>query len=271
MIGFRPCLISSQLETQSRWTCPNRRLPLWAATLAVKRGVKVSSTQERLEAAIGQHLREVRRWSEEISFKDLARPKSTSEVFVPLDIYLLPQRQHVSRQERLKSAALSSIQRAKMSPTWSFSVSLARASRRRPAIPRCSTLPTCSKGLWGSASAIFPGYLPQQQKFDPTHSTLISVLTNQGYLTQTFLPCSRSRLLSPRLPTSSRRTPSRATCRSSINSPTDTLSAWRTTTTAAATCTASRISTPLISTPWCRTGSGLSPAERPRATLRHCR
>ena len=72
-------------------------------------GVQVSSTQTRLEAAIAAHQREVKSWSEEISFKDLAKPKATSEVFVPLDIYLLPQKQHISKEERLNSAPLSSI------------------------------------------------------------------------------------------------------------------------------------------------------------------
>jgi predicted NACHT family NTPase len=71
--------------------------------------VKIDSTEERLQHAIADHQREVKNWSEEISFKDLAKPKQTSEVFVPLDIYLLPQRQHLSREERLKSAPLASI------------------------------------------------------------------------------------------------------------------------------------------------------------------
>lgn len=78
-------------------------------------GVQVCSTQERLESAIAAHEREVRSWSEEISFKDLAKPKTTSEVFVPLDIYLLPQRQHLGKEERLKSAPLSSILRNEQS------------------------------------------------------------------------------------------------------------------------------------------------------------
>jgi len=72
-------------------------------------GVGVSSTKERLEAAIEAHTQEVKAWSEEISFRDIARPKATSDVFVPLDIYLLPQRQHICKEERLKSASLSSI------------------------------------------------------------------------------------------------------------------------------------------------------------------
>jgi hypothetical protein len=72
-------------------------------------GARVDSTDEQLRNAIAEHQREVRRWSEEISFKDLQKPKATSEVFVPLDIYLVPQRQHFSAEERLKSAPLSSI------------------------------------------------------------------------------------------------------------------------------------------------------------------
>jgi energy-coupling factor transporter ATP-binding protein EcfA2 len=71
--------------------------------------VDVSSSQERLEAAIGEHQREVKSWSEEISFKDLLKPKATSEVFVPLDIYLLPRRQRFSAQETLSCAPMSSI------------------------------------------------------------------------------------------------------------------------------------------------------------------
>jgi DNA polymerase III delta prime subunit len=71
--------------------------------------VTVSSTQERLDSAIEEHSRFVRAWSEEISFKDLLKPKATAEVFVPLDIYLLPQRQHVSEQERYRSAPLASL------------------------------------------------------------------------------------------------------------------------------------------------------------------
>lgn len=66
--------------------------------------VRVPSTQDRLDSAIAAHQQEVRNWSEEISFKDLLKPKVTSDVFVPLDIYLLPRRQHISTNERLASA-----------------------------------------------------------------------------------------------------------------------------------------------------------------------
>jgi hypothetical protein len=46
--------------------------------------VSLSSSQERLETAVAEHQKEIKNWSEEISFKDLLRPKVTSEVFVPL-------------------------------------------------------------------------------------------------------------------------------------------------------------------------------------------
>ena len=71
--------------------------------------VNLSSSQERLETAISEHQKEVKTWSEEISFKDLLRPKVTSEVFVPLDMYLLPRRQRFSELEELRSAPLSSV------------------------------------------------------------------------------------------------------------------------------------------------------------------
>jgi hypothetical protein len=71
--------------------------------------VSLSSSQERLDTAIAEHQKEIRNWSGEISFKDLLRPKVTSEVFVPLDIYLLPRRQRFSDSEELRSAPLSVI------------------------------------------------------------------------------------------------------------------------------------------------------------------
>lgn len=74
--------------------------------------VEVSSSQERLETAIAEHQQEVRSWSEEISFKDLLKPKSTSDVFVPLNIYLVPRKQHISSEEQFVSAPLASIPRS---------------------------------------------------------------------------------------------------------------------------------------------------------------
>lgn len=77
--------------------------------LVARWNVAVSSSEEGINSAIAAHLLEVRRWSEEISFKDLLKPKSTSDIFVPLDIYLLPRRQRFSRHEEIASAPLSSV------------------------------------------------------------------------------------------------------------------------------------------------------------------
>ena len=71
--------------------------------------VTVSSSEDAINAAITAHQLEVRRWSEEISFKDLLRPKQTEEVFVPLDIYLLPRRQRFSNYEQIPCAPLSTV------------------------------------------------------------------------------------------------------------------------------------------------------------------
>lgn len=78
--------------------------------------VTVESSEKRINAAISTHEQEVRRWSEEISFKDLLKPKSTAEVFVPLNILLLPQRLRFSKHEKIPSAPLSSILKAEDVP-----------------------------------------------------------------------------------------------------------------------------------------------------------
>ncbi len=77
--------------------------------LAARWNVTVSSSEDIINAALASHQVEVRRWSEEVSFKDLIRPKQTEEVFVPLDIYLLPRRQRFSNHEQIPSAPLSSV------------------------------------------------------------------------------------------------------------------------------------------------------------------
>ncbi len=52
--------------------------------------------------------------------------------------------------------------------------------------PTLFNAPNVFQGIVAQCFGPVPGYLPQQQKFDPTNSTLISTLTNQGYLTPTY-------------------------------------------------------------------------------------
>ncbi|HME35801.1 MAG TPA: TonB-dependent receptor [Candidatus Sulfotelmatobacter sp.] len=55
--------------------------------------------------------------------------------------------------------------------------------------PTLFNAPNVFQGIVGNCFGSIPGYLPQQQKFDSTNSTLIATLTNQGYLTQSnFFP-----------------------------------------------------------------------------------
>ena len=55
--------------------------------------------------------------------------------------------------------------------------------------PTLFNAPNVFQGIVAQCFGNVPGYLPQEQKFDPTNSYLISTLTNQGYLTpQYFVP-----------------------------------------------------------------------------------
>ena len=80
-----------------------------ATNFLSKSNTALKTTEQRIHFAIESHTREVASWSSEISFKDLQRPKATSEVFVPLDIYLLPRRNRFSVDEASLSAPLEEL------------------------------------------------------------------------------------------------------------------------------------------------------------------
>ena len=67
---------------------------------------QLETTQDLLQTAIAEHIAEVNNWSREISFKDLQQPRSISDVFVPLDIFLLPRRNRFSGEEVSRSVPL---------------------------------------------------------------------------------------------------------------------------------------------------------------------
>ncbi|MGC2326990.1 MAG: carboxypeptidase regulatory-like domain-containing protein, partial [Candidatus Sulfotelmatobacter sp.] len=52
--------------------------------------------------------------------------------------------------------------------------------------PTLFNAPNVFQGIVAQCFGSIPGYLPQQQRFDPTNAFLISTLTNQGYLTPTY-------------------------------------------------------------------------------------
>jgi Cdc6-like AAA superfamily ATPase len=71
--------------------------------------VSLDTSEERVSNAITLHTREVANWANEISFKDLQRPRATSEVFVPLDIYLMPRRNRFSSDETMPSGPMDQL------------------------------------------------------------------------------------------------------------------------------------------------------------------
>lgn len=59
---------------------------------SLEAGTTVKTAAADLEKAITNHLDHVRRWSSEIAFADLLRPKHTTDVFIPLEAFVTPSR-----------------------------------------------------------------------------------------------------------------------------------------------------------------------------------
>jgi predicted NACHT family NTPase len=70
---------------------------------------KLVSTKQDIDSSLNQHLRAVKNWSEEISFADLKRSKSTSEVFIELDLYVTPRRLRVDEDESIPKIKLAKL------------------------------------------------------------------------------------------------------------------------------------------------------------------
>lgn len=61
------------------------------AVLAKHKSSLLTSEAE-IEKALHKHQQVVKKWASQISFRELSAPRKTSDVFVPLDIYLSPRR-----------------------------------------------------------------------------------------------------------------------------------------------------------------------------------
>ena len=57
-----------------------------------KINLKLGADKQDIEKALNNHLRIVKNWSEEITFKDLKASKRISDIFIPLDLYVYPRR-----------------------------------------------------------------------------------------------------------------------------------------------------------------------------------
>src|SRR5208337_1927392 len=70
---------------------------------------KLPSSAEDLESAIDHHMRDVRNWCGEISFADLRGSKATTDVYIPLDVFLHPRRLRVALEGESDLVALDDI------------------------------------------------------------------------------------------------------------------------------------------------------------------
>ena len=69
----------------------------------------ISTNRHDIQSALFRQLREVDNWCGEISFSDLKRAKKTDQVYVELDMYLLPLRKRIELDEVIEMRPLSNI------------------------------------------------------------------------------------------------------------------------------------------------------------------
>ncbi len=71
-----------------------------------KINLKLGADKQDIEKALNYHLRIVKNWSEEITFKDLKASKRISDIFIPLDLYVYPRRIKFEIEEDIKKIPL---------------------------------------------------------------------------------------------------------------------------------------------------------------------
>ena len=54
--------------------------------------VRLTTTRDEIQASLEMHIQSINNWSEEVSFNDLRKAKLTTEVFIPLDLFVYPRR-----------------------------------------------------------------------------------------------------------------------------------------------------------------------------------
>lgn len=62
---------------------------------------KLVATRDTLEEAIVHHLKSVNNWSERVSFDDLKKPKTTTDIFIHLDLFVVPRRSRLLDDETI--------------------------------------------------------------------------------------------------------------------------------------------------------------------------
>jgi len=74
-----------------------------------KTNFKLESTSKTIEDALNVHIRSVKNWSNEITFKDLKSSKQTSKIFIPLDLFVYPKRIRMDFDEKIRIIPLLEI------------------------------------------------------------------------------------------------------------------------------------------------------------------
>lgn len=71
--------------------------------------LKLNSNNKTVSKALENHLKMIRAWSKEVSFKDLQNSRKIHQIYVQLDFFLYPQRIRISKDEIIKKLPLSEI------------------------------------------------------------------------------------------------------------------------------------------------------------------
>lgn len=77
-----------------------------AKKLINRKGVKLVATRDEIEDSLELHLRMIKNWSDEVTFKDIKRPKRISDIFIELDLYVYPRRMRIISEEKISNIPL---------------------------------------------------------------------------------------------------------------------------------------------------------------------
>lgn len=71
--------------------------------------VRLTTTRDEIQASLEMHIQSINNWSEEVSFNDLRKAKLTTEVFIPLDLFVYPRRIRIHAHESIQSIPLAKL------------------------------------------------------------------------------------------------------------------------------------------------------------------
>lgn len=66
-----------------------------------KTSADLAVTTDDMESALNHHIRDVKNWSSEVSFSDLRSAKQTSDIYIPLDVFVYPRRRRISPNDSI--------------------------------------------------------------------------------------------------------------------------------------------------------------------------